>query len=72
LHIGELLVKGGLNGVLVVNVMREVEENGVGVGVGVLGRLFDPREVLVFAKDLDVARWRDRVEGEGALEFLTG
>ena len=56
--------------ILVVDVMGKVYVHLVGVGVGVLGRVY-AREVLVF-KEYRVVCWGKRGEGEGALQVLAG
>ena len=55
---------------LVVNVVREVHEDGVGADVGVLGRV-DTRELLVLEEDRVVCR-RHRGENERTLQVLVG
>jgi hypothetical protein len=57
LHIGELLGEDGLDRVFVVAVMRKVEKDGVGVNVGILGRV-DPYKALVLANEWAVS-WGD-------------
>ena len=62
---GELVGEDRVNCSVVVDVMRKVQEDLVGVDVGVFGRMY-AREVLVFEKYRAV-RGGQRVEGEGAL-----
>ncbi len=63
------MCEDGSNGGFIVHVVREVQKDGVGADVWILGRV-DSREVLVFDEDGTVCR-EQRSEGEGALRVLT-
>jgi len=55
LHAGELVLENCTNNGLVVDIMREVHVDCVGVDVGVFGGL-DPCEVLVLDEDWAMCR----------------
>jgi len=72
LHVGELVREDGADGELVVHVVREVHEDGVGDDVWVFGRV-DSYKVLVVDEDGTVWRryWGKGEEAREALEVLT-
>ena len=60
----------GLDHVIVIYIMRKVEEDGGGADVGVFNRV-DPCKVLVFDKDRAMGLG-NRVKSNWALEVLAG
>ena len=70
MHLGELVGEDYVDCSLVVDIVRKVYVDLVGVCVGVLGRVHT-RKVLIFEKYRAVRRGQ-RGEVEGALQVLAG
>ena len=70
MYVGKLVCEDRSNRSLVVDIARQVHEDGVGSDIGILGRM-NPREILFLDEDFATCR-RQRSEGEKALKVLTG